>query len=152
LGALSMLENPGDAIGTNLEGLWWAPYPDTQVYFALQNTTENPLSIQLAVFDEKGRQLKKSSFKIVKLGARLINVREALGEQALPQVGSASLSTSARPGAIVARGRLLQEQVHYSASWKLQEVQMTKAPVDTKSELHAPAAYFGKLNRLSHRG
>jgi hypothetical protein len=119
LGALSMFENPGDAIGTTLEGLWWAPYSDTQVYFALQNTTERPLMVRLDLSDEKGRRIKTSSFKIGQLGARLINVREVLGAEVLPQVGSASFSTSAKPGALVARGRLLQEQVRFSASWKL---------------------------------
>jgi hypothetical protein len=152
LGALSMFENPGDAIGTTLEGLWWAPYPDTQVYFALENTTERPLTVGLAISDEKGRGIKKSSFKIGRLGARLINVREFLGAQPLPQLGSASFSTSAKPGAVVARGRLIQEQVRFSASWKLQETKAFTPDPDIQSELHAPAGYFGKLNRLSHRG
>jgi hypothetical protein len=153
LGALSMLENPSSAIGTTLEGLWWAPYPETQVYFALQNTTQSQITVQLTLADEKGRQIKTTSLEVAKLGARLINVRELLSKQLLPQVGSASFGTSAKPGAIVARGRLLQEQMRFSASWKLQEAKtFTEGPANTQSELHAPAAYFGKLNRLSHRG
>jgi hypothetical protein len=153
LGSMSMLENPGDAIATNLEGLWWTPYVDTQVYFALQNTTESPLAVRLILSDEKGNQIGTSDFKIDKLGMRLVSVREVLGAQPLPQIGSASFSTPAKPGAIVIRGRLLQEKMRFSASWKLQETQkLTNIRAGPGTELHAPAAYFGKLNQLTHRG
>jgi hypothetical protein len=153
LGTMSMFENPGGAIGTVLEGLWWTPYADAELYFALQNTTQTKVTVEFALFDKSG-QLAAKSLTIPGFGARLINAREILGSQALPELGSATfMYNTSKPGAIVARGRLLQEKIGFSASWKLQEIAtLTNVPAGTKSELHAPAAYFGKLNRLSHRG
>jgi len=154
LGTMSMFENPGDAIGTVLEGLWWTPYADAQLYFALQNTTQTAVTVEFALFDKSG-QLAAKSLTIPGFGARLINAGEILGSQPLPELGSATfMYNTSKPGAIVARGRLLQEKIGFSASWKLQEIATltNNAPAPTKSELHAPAAYFGTLSRLSHRG
>jgi len=50
LGLVTPFQVPADAINTILEGLWWLPYPDTQAYFALQNTSQRPINLTMELF------------------------------------------------------------------------------------------------------
>jgi hypothetical protein len=67
LGTMSMFENPGGAIGTVLEGLWWTPYAtmqsaisfnlenDSQSFLIVKNTADKPRKPRMVLDYNEGR-------------------------------------------------------------------------------------------------
>jgi len=155
LGTVSLFEVPAEAINTVLAGLWWLPYPDTQAYYALQNTSSIAVNVGIELVAE-GKSIRTASLRLPAFGMRLINVRELLQNQNAPPVGGIRITYKSEggrrtlPGQVVGRGRLFEERIGFSASLMLHEY-LGNPPSDGVSELHAPAAYFGKLAALSGR-
>jgi hypothetical protein len=68
---------PADVINRVLEGLWWLPYPDSQAYYALQNTSKRAIHIQMELFSD-GQLLKRKTFKLSASALHLIDIRKEL--------------------------------------------------------------------------
>jgi Peptidase family M23 len=154
LGIVTLFEVPADVINTVLEGLWWLPYPDTQAYYALQNTSHIPIDLQMEL-SSNGQVIKTKALELGPSAFKLINIGDGLKPGQVPEMGGIRFTYKAEknrilPGSVMGRGRLLQEKLGFSASLMLHE-SLGNIPTDAVSELHAPAAYFGKLSKLSGR-
>jgi hypothetical protein len=146
---------PADAINTVLEGLWWLPYPDTQAYFALQNTSRRSINLRMELFGSgsAGTALREETFRLGPAASKLVNIGDMLPASQLPDLGGIRFSYRPEiddkilPGAVVARGMLIQEQLGFSSSLMTHE-SLGDIPTDTPTELHAPALYFGDIASL----
>ena len=151
LGSVSLFEIPGDGEKNILEGLWWLPYPDTQVYFALQNTFRVGVELKIELFSN-GQIIRSSAVELGDSGFRLVNINNLLKPNKPPELGGVRFTYRSKqgqtfPGQIMGRGRLFQEKLGFSTFFMLHE-SVTNLPNDVVSELQAPAAYFGRLDKL----
>jgi hypothetical protein len=150
----SPFENPADAISNVLEGLWWVPYPDTQVYFALQNTSRIPVTLRVELFNDR-KAIRTLILRLKASSMNLINIVNLLQPDTLPAMGGIRFTYESKgdhilPGRILGRGILIQEKKGFSSPLVLYG-SLGHVPTNTSHELHAPAAYFGKLDRLLAR-
>jgi hypothetical protein len=152
LGMVTTFEFPSDLTNpTTQEGLWWLPFPGTKAYFSLQNTSPFPLELQVDLISDGGKIVTK--YLPLEVAASYhFEIGEILGMATPPSMGGIRVSTLCGSGQagrslVVGRGRLIQENLGFASSLMLHE-SLGEIPTIRGSELHAPAAYFGQLDRL----
>src|SRR5262249_24512117 len=92
------------------------------------------------------------SLKLGPFGFELIDIAKELGLQKAPELGGARFAhKGSRPGQVTSRGLLVQERHGFSVSYMLHESSSQNYPGNIVSEFQSPAAYFGKLAKLSGR-
>jgi hypothetical protein len=151
LGVVSMFEKPINALSTVRQGLWWLPYPDAQAYYAVQNTSSTSLDVEMQLYADS-KLAKQRSLKLGPFAFQLIDVAKELGLPKAPKLGGVRFAyKGSRHGQVTCKGLLVQERHGFSVSYMLHESLSGYFPHKAVSELQSPAAYFGKLAKLSGR-
>ena len=80
LGLVSMFMSvtPPSSPAVALDGIWWRPQPETQVYYALQNASSEIAEVTMTVYAE-GRAQSTTVHRLEAGGSRLINLGDHLG-------------------------------------------------------------------------
>ncbi|WP_430111007.1 hypothetical protein [Paenibacillus sp. B1-33] len=169
LGFNTMFENPTEPlIPTKLKTLWWLPHPGTKAYFSLQNTSPAPCEIQVEMVS--GDTKKVVNLKLEAMASPMIEVEKLFGSENLPRMGGITVSSNGCPHLqnltitsglkspiIVGRSKLINKERGFATSLMFHQslnkaANSSEYPTPSRgTELHAPVAYFGKLDVLLER-
>ncbi len=155
LGVVATFETLTYAVSASEQhALWWLPFPNSRAYFALQNASTIPLELGVDLYTEVSSGSTEVS--IPALGSTTLDIAGVLGHAVPSAMGGITFrAVRADPGDIglnrlIGRGRVIQEQMGFATSLKLHESGVD-APSNRGGEVHAPVAFFGRLERLLPR-
>jgi hypothetical protein len=147
----SPFQVPLDGISTKLEGVFWRPSPDAQVYLALQNASPIPIEVDVQFFVHF-QNVHRETLRVPPSSMELLDVVNLLRDRGLTAMGGVSLTYSSKageilPGQVQARGFTVDDKRGFGAPFLLHE-SIGDVPVDGPQELHMAGAYFGSLGKL----
>jgi hypothetical protein len=152
LGIVTTFEDPQDlTTPTTQEGLWWLPFPGAKAYFSLQNASSFPIELQVDLVTEHGKTVTKY-LPLEIAASHQLEVGQFLGTDAPPAMGGIRVNVLCSPGQtqrglFLGRGRLIQQELGFASPLRLHE-SLGDVSTPRGSELHSPAAYFGRLDKL----
>ena len=143
---------PDDGHPHELDGLWWLPSENAQAYYALQNTYSQDLEVHLSLTAD-GAMVVRKTINIPAGRHHLVDIRRSIGPGSNASVGGIKIQYDARPGergGVLGRGIVADESRRFTTPLKLHEAKRG-AENRKRTELHAPLAYFGRLNYMVPR-
>ncbi len=127
---------------SRLEGVWWLPAKHCRMNLVLSNTTDEGLSLAVAL---AGKGLEQRDSVILTLHpreTRVIDVRQELAgkKSALPEAGGISIEHSGESGALLARGMIEEPAMGYSSA-----IQFVDPANGKSSSLHGAGLRLGRV-------
>lgn len=131
--------------GARLVGLWWRPYPDVLVCYALQNSAPEDVRVEATVLNHTGEVLGTTAVDIPPLGFHLLDLTSWISQED-GNVGAVGLSCRDAGDGLLARGMVIDEKRGLSASLESHRPSDGEAGgYNGQTLLQVPTLLFGDL-------
>ena len=110
---------------SRLEGLWWLPSTRAQMSVVVSNTSDEPLSANIALYSPQGTQLGSSRIPLTAHETRVLDSKKLIDneDETLPEVGGIKINHTGEPGSVFASAMIQEPPSGFSAIIDLQDPQ-----------------------------